>query len=72
MASLQRGKTSPTSTLDMTQKSDDEASIILELWVMLSNLLLPSILGPLWAGVVAPDRVLFMGQIELNCVLKLN
>ena len=25
-----------------------------------------------WPGVVAPDRVLSMGQIELNCVLMLN
>ena len=30
---------------------------------------LPSLPGPLWPGVVAPDRVLSMGQIELNCVL---
>ena len=28
--------------------------------------------GPLWPGMVAPDRVLSMGQIELNCVLILN
>ena len=27
---------------------------------------------PLWPGVVAPDRVLSMGQIELNYVLMLN
>ena len=33
---------------------------------------LPSLLGPLRPGVVAPDRVLSMGQIELNCVLMLN
>ena len=33
---------------------------------------LPSLPGPLWIGVVAPDRVLSMGQIELNCILKLN
>ena len=33
---------------------------------------LPSLLGPLWPGVVAPDRVLSMGQIEQNCVLILN
>ena len=26
---------------------------------------------PLWPGVVAPDRVLSMGQIELNRVLML-
>ncbi len=28
--------------------------------------------GPLWPGVVTLDRVLFMGQIELNCALMLN
>ena len=31
-----------------------------------------SLPGPLWLGVVAPDRVLSMGQIELNCELMLN
>ena len=25
--------------------------------------------GLLWLGVVAPNRVLFMGQIEVNCVI---
>ena len=33
---------------------------------------LPSLPGSLWSGVVAPDRVLSMGQIEVNCVLMLN
>ena len=28
---------------------------------------LPSLSGPLWPGVVAPERVLSMGQIELAC-----
>ena len=28
--------------------------------------------GPFWAGVVAPNRVLSIDQIELNCVLMLN
>ena len=31
-----------------------------------------SLPGPLYPGVVAPDRVLSMDQIELNCVLRLN
>ena len=43
---------------------------MLELWVMQSTPSLPSLLGPLCPGVVAPDRVLSMGQIELNCVAK--
>ena len=33
---------------------------------------LPSLAGPLWLGVVAPDRALSMGQIELICILMLN
>ena len=33
---------------------------------------LPSLPCPHWLGVVASDRVLSMGQIELNLVLKLN
>ena len=33
---------------------------------------LPSFPGQFWPVVVAPDRVLSMGQIELNCVLMLN
>ena len=39
---------------------------------MQSNPLLPLLPGPLWSGVVAPDMVLSMDQIELNCVLTLN
>ena len=31
-----------------------------------------SLPGPHWPGVVAPDRVLSVGQIELKCVLMLN
>ena len=37
---------------------------MLELWRMWSISSLPSMLGPL--GVVAPDRVLFSDQLELN------
>ena len=39
---------------------------------MQSTLSLPLLPGPLWVGVVAPDRVLSMGQTELNCILMLN
>ena len=39
---------------------------MLEFWGMWST---PSLLlDLLWPGVVAPDSVLSMGQIELNCV----
>ena len=35
--------------------------------------LLASLPGPLWSRVVAPDRVLSMSQLELNCnYAKLN
>ena len=45
---------------------------MLELWGMRSTPLLASFPGPLWPGIVAPDRVLFMGQIELKCELRQN
>ena len=28
--------------------------------------------GPLWPGMVTPDRALSMGRTELNCILMLN
>ena len=43
---------------------------MLELWGMQSTFSLPSLPGPHWPE--APDRVLCMDQIELNCVLMLN
>ena len=45
---------------------------MLELMGMRSTPPLLSLSGPLWPGVVAPDRVLSMGQIELNSVIMLN
>ena len=36
---------------------------MLELWRAQSTSLLPTLPGSLWPGVVAPDRVLSMGQI---------
>ena len=45
---------------------------MLELWGMRSTPSLPSLVCPLWLEVVASDRVLSMGQIELNYVLMLN
>ena len=55
-----------------TKQSDGEVPVMLELWGMQSTPSLPSLPDPLWPGVVVPDRVLSMGQIELNCVLMLN
>ena len=48
-----------------TKKSDGEASVMLELCGMRNPSTLPSLPGPLLSGVVAPDRVLSMGQIDL-------
>ena len=44
-----------------TKQSEDDASVMLELWGMWSAPLLPSLPGPLWPVVVAPHRVLCMG-----------
>ena len=66
-ASLQSGKTLPLPyecPRYVTKQSDGEVSVMLELWGMRSTPLLP--------GVVVPDRVPSMGQIELNTVLILN
>ena len=45
---------------------------MLKLWRMRSTPLLPSLPDPVWPGVVAPNRVLSMSQIELNSVITLN
>ena len=57
--SLQRGKTPGYDG----KQSDSEALVMLEFWGRQSASSLPSL--PFWLGVVAPDRVLSMGQIEL-------
>ena len=72
-ASLQRDETPPPTSIPFdTKQSDGEVPVMLKLWGMGSASSLPSLPGSLWAGGVAPDRVLFMGQIELNCVLMLD
>ena len=66
-APLQRGKT-PSNEYpgyDIKQ-SDGDALVMLELWEMQSTLSLLSLPGPLCPGVVAPDKFLSMGQIELS------
>ena len=50
-----------------TKQSDGEAPLMLELWGMQSTPLLLSLPSPL---LVAPDRVLPMGQLELNCAFE--
>ena len=44
-----------------TKQSDGEVPAMLDLWGMWSTPSLPSLPGPLWPGVVAPDRALSMG-----------
>ena len=44
-----------------TEQSDGEVPVMLELWGMPSTPSLPSLPAPLWHGVVAPDRALFIG-----------
>ena len=46
-----------------TKQSDGEVSVTLELWGIRSTSSLPSLPGPLWLGVVAPDRVLYIAQM---------
>ena len=48
-----------------TKQSVGEALVIPELWEIRSNFSMPLFSGSLWLGVVAPDRVLSMGHIEL-------
>ena len=45
---------------------------MLELWRIRNTPSLPSLPGPLGPGVVAPEMVLSMGQIEQNNVFRLN
>ena len=72
-ASLLRGKTLPKKCPDYdTKQSDGEAPVMLELWEMQSTPSLSLLPGLLWPGVVASNRVLSMGQIELNCIIMLN
>ena len=55
-----------------TKQFDGEVPVMQELWGKRGNPSLPSFPGPLWPGVLALDKVLSIGQIELNCVLMLN
>ncbi len=44
-----------------TKQSDGKVPVMLELWGRLSTPSLPLLPGPLWPGMVAPDRALSMG-----------
>ena len=61
-APLQRCKTSPNECPGYdTKRSDGEVPVKLGLWRIRSTPSLPLFLGPLWPGVVAPDRAESMG-----------
>ena len=55
-----------------TKQSDYKAPVMQELWKMRITSLLSSLPGPLWARMDTSDRILCMGQIELNGVFMLN
>ena len=46
-----------------TKQSDGEVPVMLELWGMKSTSSLLSLPGPLWPGVVSPDRILSMSYM---------
>ena len=54
-----------------SKQSDVEVPVMLEIWVIQSTPSLSALPGSLCPSVGAPDRVLSMGQIELNCELML-
>ena len=61
-----KGKDTPNECPQYDSKQfDGEVPVMLELWEMWSTPLLPSLTGPHWTRVVAPNRVLSMSQIEL-------
>ena len=71
---LQRVKTPlPMSVMDMTLNNPMvEVPVMLELWGMRSTLLFPLLPGLFWPGIVAPDKSLSVGCIELTCRLMPN
>ena len=55
-----------------TKQSDSEVPVMMKLRRRRSTLSLPSLPGSLWAGVVASDRVLSIGQMKRCTYAKLN
>ena len=52
-----------------TKQTDGEVPVMLGLWGMQSSPSLPLFPGTLWPRMVAPDRALSMGEIELTAYL---
>ena len=71
-ASLQMGETSSTSVLYMTLSNLIKVPVMLMIWGMRSTHSVTLLSGPLLPGVVAPNRGLAIGQIELICIQMLN
>ena len=69
MTHLQRGKTPHECPEYDTKQSDGEVPVKLGLWGMRNTPSLPLLSGQLWPGVVAPDRALSIGLIELTVYL---
>ena len=55
-APLRKGMTPANEYPDYDTKSDDEVPVMLELWGMQNTPIFPSLPGPLWTRVVAPDK----------------
>ena len=55
-----------------TKQSDGGVPAVLELWGMRSTPSLPSLPGPLWPGVVAPDKGPIYGLNRTNGILMLK
>ena len=53
----------PPHSLEYDPKQFDDEAPVLEIWGMGSTPSFPLLPGPLWPRVVAPDRILSMGQI---------
>ncbi len=56
--------TTITTTPRAPKQSDGEVPVMLEFWGMQNTPSLPLLPGPLWPGMVAPDRDLSIGQIK--------
>ena len=50
-----------------TKQSDVEVPAVLDLWGMQSTPSLPLLPGPLWPGVIAPDRRCFQDLFKMAC-----
>ena len=55
-----------------TKQYDGEFTVMLELWGMQSSPLLTSLPGPLWPGMVTPDKGPIYGLNRTNGILMLN